>query len=237
MRVILLSVLALLSSCKAAEQPVPIGMTWHVLTALPLFFGEGNVDDVLNGKSAESPLIKRLNETRRTVPLDILDQKSLTPVKYLLAIQPARLPPDELVAFDAWVRGGGRALIFADPDLVWPLALMPGDPRQPPGSTLLDPLFAHWGLTLEGMRDRPRAVSIQSARETVVVINSGRWTSKTKACVVSDKQLVVTCSIGMGRVTLIADVDLADPRLWDEQAPDNFSFIRRHIESLETKKS
>jgi hypothetical protein len=51
-----------------------------------------------------------------------------------------------------------------------------------------------------------------------------------------DDQLVVTCGIGAGYVTLIADADLADPRLWVEQAPDNFSFIARQIKRLETAK-
>ncbi len=208
---------------------------WHVLTSLPLFLGEGSIDDVLNGESTQSLLIKSLGEKRRMMPLDTLGDRQLNSVKRLFAVQPARLPPEELVALDDWVRAGGQAIIFADPDMVWPLSYPPGDPRLPPASTLLDPLFTHWGLALEGKRAPPARVVAQIDGVDVTLVNPGRWRTKSSDCRVSDQQLLATCALGKGRVILLADADVADPRLWEESGKSNLPLIERLFERIETK--
>lgn len=92
-----------------------------------------------------SPLISHLGAR----PLDRIDITSLRGISALVIAQPRLLQPAELVALDDWLRRGGRAVIFADPLLLWPSALPLGDPRRPPLTSLLDPLMAHWGLRLE----------------------------------------------------------------------------------------
>jgi hypothetical protein len=225
----------MLAGCDAQE-PSAKASKWHVLTALPLFLGEGNIDDVLSGASGESPLITRLSENRQLVPLDTLGGENLREVSYLLAVQPARLPPEELVKLDEWVRGGGRAVILADPDLVWPVSYAVGDSRAPPQSTLLDPLFTHWALTLDGQRGVPAHMSAQIAGERVTLVNPGQWRAKDRNCVVSDQQLVAVCRLGKGKVILLADADIADPRLWSESGEGNFRLIESLIERLEEKR-
>ncbi len=207
---------------------------WHVLTSLPLFLGEGSIDDVLKGDSGESPLIKQLNEKRRMVPIDTLSGNNLGDVRYLFALQPARLPPEELVALDEWVRAGGRAVIFADPDMVWPLQYSAGDPRMPPGSTLLDPIFAHWGLFLEGKRALPTRLSARIDGADVTLVNPGLWRTNGEGCRVTDQRLLAICTLGKGRVILLSDADVADPRLWDENRKSNLPLIERLFERIES---
>lgn len=224
----------MLTGCNAQE-PGAKAAKWHVLTALPLFLGEGNIDDVLSGVSGESPLITRLSQNRQLVPLDTLGGENLRMVSHLLAVQPARLPPEELVKLDEWVRGGGQAVFFADPDLVWPVSYAVGDSRAPPQSTLLDPLFTHWALTLEGQRGVPARVAAQIAGERVTLVNPGRWRAKDRNCVISDQQFIAVCQLGKGRVILLADADIADPRLWSESGEGNFRLIESLLERLEQK--
>ena len=79
---------------------------------------------------------------------DAIDSEALADADLALLIQPRALPPQALVALDGYVRGGGRLLLFADPQLEWPSRHGLGDPRGPVRSTLISPLLAHWGLEL-----------------------------------------------------------------------------------------
>ena len=100
-----------------------------------------------------------LRERYTLKPIDLPSQ--LPKGAVLLAAQPRALPAEELVALDAWVRGGGRLLLLADPMLEWPSERALGDRLRPPVSFADTGLLAHWGLRLDApdqrglLRDRP----------------------------------------------------------------------------------
>ena len=118
------------------------------MSALPLFWREGDVRDALAKGEQRAPVIVALAQQFRVKPLDVLTADAIRPFKLLMLAQPRGLSPEELVAIDAWVRVGGRLLVFADPVLNWPSSYPMGDRRRAPPVTLLDPLFKHWGLDL-----------------------------------------------------------------------------------------
>lgn len=183
-----------------------------VLTGLPLFFGEADPVSLLSGEDARSGIVQLLSRVRRLRPVDALTHTSLADHATLLIIQPHQLAPVELVALDDWVHRGGRVLIFADPALVWEVGFPDGDPRRPPPASLLDPLFGHWGLTLEGPAgNAPSRVEI--AGRMVMPVEPGRWRSDG-ACIVEAAGLLARCQLGRGRALLVADVDMLDARHW-----------------------
>jgi ABC-type uncharacterized transport system len=207
----------------------------HILTALPLFWGEDGVQATLQNVAPRSSLITLLAADYDVQAIDALDAGQLAAVQTLIAIQPSAMAPEELVALDDWVRSGGKAVIFADPDLVWPSNLPMGDRRRAPISTLLDPLFAHWGLRLDGIRKMPTIDLVQIDGHGVAVLNAGIWIPTGKDCVTSDAALVADCRIESGRAILVADADMVDPRLWSETNQHNFAAIKNLIKRLETQ--
>lgn len=180
-----------------------------VLTGLPLFFGEGDIGDVLRGTAQRSPLLEALDKTWTLHPFDVAHRAELAKVDRLLIIQPQALAPDELVEIDRWVRKGGKLLVLADPDLRWPSQLPAGDPRRAPSASLLSPLFDHWGVTLlptTGLS--PTAEQLEG--HNVVFDSPGVWEVKGQKCAPASLR-VLTCDIGKGHAILVADVDFANP--------------------------
>lgn len=196
-------------------------------TALPLVWGEGNAADVLAGRSARSPILVAIERVADVRPIDTVTTAQLGKGIAILA-QPRRLTPQELVAFDGWVRGGGRAIVFADPELVWPMALPLGDVRRPPPVTLLDPLLTHWKLVLGDSDGRGSIVASRGSR--VAVDHAGKWKPVT-FCTAADA-ISIDCRIGKGRVVLVADADLLDARLADAQAADNAAWVVALVEDM-----
>lgn len=200
----------LLAACSQS-MPAEDRPKVDILTGLPLFFGEGEIGDVLGGTASRSPLLDALERDWTLQPLDVARRPQLAQVDRLLIIQPQALAPDELVEIDRWVRRGGRLLILADPDLRWPSTLPSGDPRRPPPASLLSPLFTHWGVTLlptTGLS--PVAEDLEG--RNVVFDSPGRWEVKGEKCAPASLR-VLKCSIGKGEAILVSDVDFANP-LW-----------------------
>jgi len=168
----------------AATAPVP---RVTLFTALPLMWGEGDPGDVLSGRARRSAMLDGL--TVRAI--DVVSAQTLGR-DVLIVAQPRVMAPEELVALDTWVRGGGRAVIYADPRLDWPSIYPLGDRRRAPPVTLLDPLFAHWGVRLDLGEG-----------------TAGRW--QRGACAAIDA-VTIDCRIGKGRALLIADADRLDDR-------------------------
>ena len=198
-----------------------------LMTALPLVWGEGDAGDVLSGRTGRSATLKALDTEFEIQPIDTVSLDTLGNALAILA-QPRRLAPQELVALDTWIRRGGRALIFADPHLVWPSRYPLGDVRQPPPVELLDPLFRHWGITL-GDSDGGERV-LQAAAVTIVTAGAGHWTGP-KNCAAPDP-LVLDCRIGKGRVILVGDADMLDARLWQATKADNPAWIATQLRTL-----
>ena len=212
----------MLALSGAAERPRAT-----LMTALPLVWGEGDAEDILQGRSAKSETLTILQETVDVRVIDVISRQTLGRDVAIIA-QPRRLLPTELVALDAWVRAGGRAMIFADPELVWPSRFPQGDNRRAPPVELLDPLFTYWGIAL-GDSDRA-AQTISLDGQSVRMMASGAWTGP-KTCKAVAMQ-ILDCRIGKGRVLLVGDADMLDPRLWQPARADNPEWIADRIRML-----
>jgi hypothetical protein len=206
----------------AAERPRVV-----LLTALPLVWGEGDAADVLNGRSQRSATLIALDGQFDIRPIDTLSAATLGSDIAIIA-QPRRLTSHELVALDGLVRAGGRVMIFADPELIWPSRYPLGDVRRPPPVELLDPLFAHWGVTL-GDSDRGQRVA-KTGGVTIVTMAAGRWTGPA-TCAAPDP-FVLDCRIGRGRAIVVGDADMLDERLWQDAKADNPGWIAGQLRRL-----
>lgn len=182
-----------------------------VLSALPLFW-----DDKGSGLREPAPAMIALRRRFAVVPIDAADGGRLSPYGRLLLAQPRLLAPVELVAIDAWVRAGGRAVILADPLLGWPIALPAGDRRRPPITSLLDPLLTHWGLRLEPVDGDGAGQSRRflATGALLPLADASRFSKIDGTCGLIESGLMALCRIGRGQVRLVADADLLDDRLW-----------------------
>lgn len=167
-----------------------------------------------------APLWLALEGRFRMHPLDALDEAALKPVRILLLAQPRALAPRELVALDAWVRAGGRAVILADPLLHWPDPRPLAHPDRPPLTSLLDPLLAHWGVRLEaaeldGGGDRIERRALASGA-MLQLAGASRFVAAGQAgrCALRDDGLLAQCRPGAGTALLVADADWINDTLW-----------------------
>lgn len=172
-----------------------------VITALPLFWEKDARRD--------APII-RLLQTRFTVrALDDPAMLARSGARHLLLAQPRAMPPDRLVAIDAWVRGGGQALIMADPMLRWTFDMPVGDRRAAPAVSLLGPLLDHWGVRMEAAQAGEVRRFIAGGR----LLTLSGFGNAAAPCPDS-RDGIAQCPIGKGRVIVAADADLIDDRLW-----------------------
>lgn len=156
-----------------------------------------------------------MEEQGRVVPLDSLAGRqglALPHDALLVLIQPRPLSPDENVALDAWVRGGGHVLLFADPMLTAHSAFALGDPRRPQDIAMLSPILDHWGLALEFDDAQPRGerdVEVRGATLPVNLRGQLRLSADARCRLEADK-LVADCRVGKGRAVVVADAALFD---------------------------
>jgi ABC-type uncharacterized transport system len=222
-----------LSAC-APHLGKPGSEELHILTSLPLFWGEGTVADILGNRSGKAAIISALETQRQVVPLETADRRSLAKVRLLMIAQPRRLAPAELVALDGWIRRGGRLLVFTDPMLDWPSALSINDVRHAPPVGLLDPLFAHWGLEL-GDTDMaaPKVHIGDIGQSRVATTRPGTWSATQKRCTV-ESALLAKCHVGHGVAYLVADADLLNSALWGVEGTANESAILGLVDRVAT---
>lgn len=185
-----------------------------IISALPIGpFSGGNVQPVFNGAAAQEPVANWLSRHFR---LQFRDSFEGAGRERLLLAHPRALHPADYAAIDAWVRAGGRAVVLADPLLAWTGDHPPGDPHQPPVTSLLDPLLTHWGLRLEPALDDGGRIfqrRLASGR-LLATVTPGRFTSSGPGCVLEEQGLIARCRIGKGRALLLADADLLHPAFW-----------------------
>ncbi len=182
-----------------------------LFTSLPILWNESaDLADML-APDAVPHWAKALIEAGGVVvPLDVLatpdGASKLTGLRYLVMAQPRPLSPQENVAIDAWVRGGGRLLLFADPMLTEETAFALGDKRRPQDVVLLDPLLDHWGLQLEfDSASEAKDGSTQAMGMAIPVNLPGRLIAKSGQCRAWGQGDLATCRIGKGRVLVLAD--------------------------------
>ncbi len=192
-----LAALALLiaaPACSKAPPPVPQRPELHLITSLPLLFGE---QFSLEG---ERPAVTAWLEQRyRLTAIDLPSQ--LPPGATLLMVQPTALPAEELVALDNWVRGGGGLLLLADPRLEWPSERPLGDNLRPPPMYADTGLLGHWGLTLDSPK-QTGPVTIGG----VTYGSPGTLAANKTQCTV-ERGIAARCGIGRGRAIVVADAD------------------------------
>jgi hypothetical protein len=191
-------------SWSAAHRPEPrIGL----FTSLPIVWNEaddlkGMVDAPAGAHWARGVLEKR----GKLVPLDTLFD--LLKVDQLVIAQPRPLVPEENVSLDAWVRRGGRLLMFADPMLTQESAFALGDRRRPQDVALVSPILARWGLQLQfdesqagGLRENTGEHLPINLAGSLSVIPGGH----DARCAIGMAGLVARCEIGRGHAVLVAD--------------------------------
>lgn len=192
-----------------------------MLSSLPLrWAGGGNLATQLAEGAADDPALAALEARMPVAFVDSLVDNPPPAGGRLLLAHPRALAPRELVAIDAFVRGGGRAVILADALSQWPPAFPLGDSRNPPVTSLLTPLLDHWGLKLAGAEAGDnRMVDVDVGVRRLRLASAGRFDPLPPGCTSQANGRVAHCRIGEGEVWLVGDADLLLSPLW--QSPVN----------------
>ena len=219
---IALGTAALMAALDVGYRPRCAGAPPRValLTSLPLVWGDGDIGAILGGATAPDPAYRLLSQRVALTPFDALDATVVTRTDVLLLAHPRALPPEQLVLIDEWVRGGGAALVLADPLSLWPTERPLGDPANPPVTSLLTPLLTRWGLTL----DAPPGLAAQTVDQPVgasrlTLAGAGRFQAALPDCRLSAGRRIAACRIGRGEALLLADADLLHEPLWRAPLP------------------
>ena len=197
-----------------SEPQGPLGL----FTSLPIYWREaGDISAALDPDGKPHWARSLIEEDRELRPLDVLTPEALKPFHDLLVAQPRALAPAENVALDAWVRGGGHLLLFADPMLTEESAFAIGDRRRPMDVALLSPILAHWGLELQFDQAQRPGEALRDLMGVAVPTNlAGHFATRGQAnCMLWGDGLSVSCAIGKGRVIAVADAAVLedkDPR-------------------------
>ena len=189
-----------------------------VVSALPLFWGE---EQRGMDARADAPIITLLRRRFDVQGVDSFAAGDLAKADALLLAQPRPLPGQDLMLVDQWVRSGGRAVVLADPMLRWPSALPIGDRRRAPAISLLSPLLARWGVRLLPPSGPDEQRRFLRDGTLLTSLAASGFATAGSACRIEQDALVAWCRVGEGAVTLLADADLIDDRLWlaDPAAP------------------
>lgn len=190
--------------------PARAGET-RLFTTLPILWSESaDISGIVRGEGQAHWVRDALATRGRIIALDNL--AGIAGDVPLLMAQPRPLSPQENVALDGWVRGGGRVLLFADPMLTAPSAYALGDRRRAQDVVLISPLLRHWGLRLEfddGQMFGERQV--QALGVALPVNLPGRLVPAPDGegvCAFVADGLVADCRIGRGRALVVADAAL-----------------------------
>jgi hypothetical protein len=189
-----------------------------LFTTLPILWNEsGSVSDLIGDKA---PPHWALAVVRRHGPVIAVDRlgagqgpQDLARLDVLVMAQPRPLSPDENVALDDWVRGGGQVLLLVDPMLTQDSRFSPGDPRRPHDIAMLSPILARWGLRLtfdEAQVPGDRMVDVLGQALPVNLAGQFEPVPGDGACRIEAGGLLARCVAGKGRVTAFADAALLE---------------------------
>jgi hypothetical protein len=215
--IMLLTAMRYLQPDRSGAKPV-LGL----MTTLPLQWSEGGIEADLAKDAQPHPAYIRFQEHYEVRPIDDFSSLNVRSTPLLMLAQPRALAPAELVALDNWVREGGGLLILADPALQWGSLYPLGDNRRPLFTSMLSPLFSHWGLELVlPMTDDQEVVLREVGGMTIRTQTPGEWLlkkgSEAPRCQIVDGGFFAECRIGKGRAVLVADADLLDTPYWQGQ--------------------
>ncbi len=196
------------SAPRAARSLEPIGL----FTTLPILWADSpDISTTLGQDQPPHWARAMLARTGAIEPIDVLvgapGQAPLGKLRRLVMAQPRVLNPQENVALDAWVRGGGQLFLLADPALTEESAFPLVDPRRPQAVVLLSPILARWGLDLHLDDGQELGEQRREVMGVAVPVNlPGRFATRGQDnCRLWGDGLAVTCSIGKGRVFALAD--------------------------------
>lgn len=199
-----------------------------MLTSLPLrWSGGGDIASMIAEGPGDDPALVRLQAAGPVLLVDSLVDHVPPRGGALLLAHPRGLAPRELVAIDAFVRGGGRAVILADALSGWPASHPLGDPRNPPVTSLLTPLLDHWGITLGAAPTGERSArAAEVGRARLRLFSAGQFERLPPSCRAFAGRRVAYCRIGEGEAWLVGDADLIFAPLWRPLVP-GASHLRR----------
>jgi hypothetical protein len=203
----------------AAQRP-----TLMLLTSLPLMF-----DEDFSLKSNGTEALRQLQSRYRIVPISVSSPPELARGRLLLMAQPLAQTPENLVALDDWVRGGGHLLLLADPLLERPSKRRLGDSLRPPPMFADTGLLAHWGLRLDAPDSRG-PVQRKLGGYDVLTVSPGVLSGR---CAISGGGLVAECRIGKGTAIVVADADLLDVHWLGPAAGHNLDGLIGELATLE----
>ena len=212
-----------LAACDRAVPPEPSEKpTLGLMTSLPILWAGNDAFASLAEEQEESHWAKTALEARYTIdPVDALTDEALKKLEVLVLAQPRALSPEENVALDAWVRAGGRVLLFADPQLVGDYEYPLGDPRRPMDTALLSPILARWGLELVQGEGRVEILDFGGSEMTIAAAGTFRQIpADGSACTVTLEDVLASCAIGKGQVVVLADATLVEDPVGGTGSPD-----------------
>ena len=184
-----------------------------LMGTIPLYWGEAEtMAEQLSGEGTPHWARPRLEDSYSLRLLDTLSEKELAGLDFLLLAQPRALSGAENVALDAWVRGGGHLLLFADPLLTGESRFGIGDRRRPQDVVLLSPILTHWGLELRFDMDQPAGFDLLATSGAPVPVNlPGSLVAVGDGkCATLAEDVLARCEIGAGSVVVLADAALLD---------------------------
>jgi hypothetical protein len=214
------------TGCRA-EDPTPRAVAAErpelgLMGTIPIYWGEqAQFGDALSGDAVPHWARAQLETGYALRPLDTLSAQSLAGLDYLLLAQPRALSGPENVALDAWVRGGGHVLLFADPLLTGESRFAIGDRRRPQDVILLSPVLGHWGLRLEFDDSQRFGTAVLDGAAQIPVNLPGRFTAipGEGECAIEAEGVLARCMIGEGEALVLADAALLDMYEPDPAAP------------------
>jgi hypothetical protein len=236
-RLVLLAALAL-SGCSSGDTRP--GEAIGLYTSLPIAWAE-SAD--IRGQFAEAGpphwALTALQARGRVVPLDTLAPLRLSADGLLILAQPRPLTPQENVALDAWVQGGGRVLLLVDPMLTAESLFGPGDPRRPQDIAMLSPILGRWGLALEFDDTQPAGERpVRLAQGDVPVNLPGRFRVLGKSgggvarCRLEAAGLLADCRAGRGHVLALADAAMLENPEDSAAIPGRRAILDRLLDRL-----
>lgn len=210
-------------SSRLGERPPAKRPSLLLLTGLPLLFNE---DFSISGGG--SPALKRLATRYRLAPISVTDATELAKGRLLLMAQPQAQTAENLVTLDAWVRGGGRVLLLADPLLEWPSKRPLGDVTRPPLMFADTGLLQHWGLRLDAPDRRGPAERLLGDHK-VTTASPGTIYGR---CTIARDGLIADCRLGRGRAIVVADADFLNV---PDPAAANLDALLEELARLESR--
>lgn len=150
-----------------------------IISSLPLDTGAGGMAAALQGQAQPFAIYQELTQSFSTQMIDSGFKRLPAGLDVLMIVHPPTLTDTQLYAIDQFVLGGGRALVFVDPnsELSQAGGSMGQQGSGPPSSDLAA-LFKAWGIAYDPNKvigDRGRAQRVQVADPQNPVVSYPLW--------------------------------------------------------------